>query len=160
MNKLRLIKDFYGKYNGVIRFNKNIIVAAIVTAVLDVIIVSSASLVYHANYLLISLISLIADFAIYNFIFIVLFFLDNKKRYQNPDGTKNKQKIKLDSIKLVTTLGLSEIAYLSTKFISTYLVFVYTRIDPSQISLTTTVLAWVLYLLTANIMIKKTEFFK
>lgn len=128
---------------------------------LDVIIVSNASRVYHANYILISLISLIADFAIFNFTFVVLFFMDNRKRYQNPDGTKNKKnKIKLDSIKLLTTLGLSEVAYLSTKFISTYLVFVYTKFHPSQISLTTTVLAWVLYLLTANIMIEKTEFFK
>ncbi|MEJ7640815.1 MAG: hypothetical protein WKF36_01330 [Candidatus Nitrosocosmicus sp.] len=94
MNKLRLVKDFYGKYDGVIRFNKDIILAAIITAVLDVIIVSNASLIYHANYLLISLVSLIADFAIFNLTFIVLFFMDNKKRYQNPDGTKNKQKNK------------------------------------------------------------------
>ena len=94
MNKLRLIKDFYGKYNGVIRFNKNIILAAIVTAVLDIIIVSTASLVYHANYLLISLISLIADFAIYNFTFIVLFFVDNKKRYQKPRWNQKQTKDK------------------------------------------------------------------
>ena len=72
--------------------NKNIILAAIVTAVLDVIIVSNASRVYHANYILISPISLIADFAIFNFTFVVLFFMDNRKRYQNPDGTKNKKK--------------------------------------------------------------------
>lgn len=59
-----------------------------------------------------------ADFAIFNLIFIILFYLENKQRYLKSDGTKDKQKLRQDSLKLVTTLGLSEIVYLFTKFVS------------------------------------------
>lgn len=154
-----LILNFYNRYKELVRFNRNIIVSAIITAISDIFIVTLASALHPNNYLLVSLLSLFADFAIYNFIFIILFFTGNRDRYIDKNGNKNTQKIKSDSLKLLTALGLSEIAYLSTKFVSTYAMFSYNKIEPSQISLITTVIAWILYLVTANIMIKKTRFF-
>ena len=100
-----------------------------------------------------------ADFAIFNLIFIILFYLEKKQRYLKSDGTKDNQQLRQDSIKLVTTLGLSEIVYLFTKFVSTYLFFEFSQINSSEISIITTVIGWILYA-TANIMIKKTKFFK
>ncbi len=64
---------------------------------------------------MVSLVSLIADFAIFNTTFVALFYYGNKDRYMRDNGTKDSHKLKQDSIKLVTTLGLSEIAYLSNK---------------------------------------------
>lgn len=160
MNLWSLINNFYLKYKNIIHFNKNILIAAIVTAILDIVIVVYLSLLYPGNSLLISLVSLIADFMIFNAAFVSLFYLDNKDRYFKEDGTKDSQKLKLDSIKLVTTLGLSEISYLSTKFGSTYLLFAYTVASPSQISIATTVLGWITYLVVANVMVKKTGFYK
>jgi|1185.fasta_scaffold185441_1 hypothetical protein len=160
MSHWKLINDFYIKYKNIIHFNKNILIAAIVTAILDVVIVVYTSLLYPNNSLLVSMVSLIADFAIFNTTFIALFYFNNKGRYVIDDGTKDSQKLKQDSIKLVTTLGLSEIAYLSTKFVSTYIFFTCAVASPSQISVITTVLAWIMYLVVANLMIKKTGFFK
>ncbi len=39
MSSLKLINNFYIKYKSIIHFNKNILIAAIVTAILDVVIV-------------------------------------------------------------------------------------------------------------------------
>ena len=154
------IKKSYSKYRDTISFNKNIIIAAIITAIADVFIVNHASTIYHTNYLLISVISLVADFAIFNIFFIVLYFLDNRSKYVNPeDGTKNKQKIKQDLKKLVTIIGLAEISYLATKFLSTYLIFESTSIDPALISIITTVLAWIFYIIIANIMARRQKLF-
>ena len=160
MNHNGLINKFYSKYRDIIHFNKNFLIASIITALLDVVIVTYASITYAGNNLLISIISLTADFAIFNLIFIILFYLENKQRYLKSDGTKDKQQLRQDSIKLVTTLGLSEIVYLFTKFVSTYLFFEFTQINSSEISIITTVIGWILYATTANIMIKKTKFFK
>lgn len=118
--EINSIKKYYSKYKDIISFNKNIIIAAIVTA--DIFIVNYASIIYITDYLIISVISLVADFLIYNVSFIILYFTDNKSKYINPDGSKNNQKIKQD-LKLITIIGLAEISYLVTKFNLTYVIF-------------------------------------
>jgi len=160
MSPRNLINNFYVKYKNVIHFNKNILIAAIVTAILDMLIVVYTSLLYPDNSLLVSIVSLVADFAIFNTTFVTLFYFGNKVKYEIEDGTKDSQKLRPDSIKLVTTLGLSEISYLSTKFVSTYIFFTYSIAKSSQISVITTALGWIMYLVVANLMIKKTGFFK
>ncbi|HEY6535707.1 MAG TPA: hypothetical protein VIY08_07940 [Candidatus Nitrosocosmicus sp.] len=155
-----LIINFYNKYKELIHFNKNIVTSAIITAVIDIFIVRLGYFLYSNNSFAISLISLIADFTIYNFIFILLFFECNKHKYKNDDGTKKIQKIKKDFINLLTTIGLSELAYLSIKFSSTYSIFLYLKIDPLEISLISTILAWIAYLTIANIMVKRNDFIR
>lgn len=155
------IKKSYSKYKDIISFNKNIIIAAIITAIADVFIVKYAFMLYPTNYLLISIISLVADFIIFNFSFITFYFIDNKSKYVNQDGSKNKQKIKQDLKKLLTIIGLAEISYLITKFLSTFIIFesLSFSIDPSLISIITTILAWVFYIVIANIMARKQKLF-
>ena len=126
---------------------------------IDVLIVSYAVTLYPNGHFLISAISLIADFAIYNALFIVLFFVDNRKRHVDAGGKRNKQKIKEDGKKLITALGVSEFGYFTTKFLSTYIMFAYTLLRGSQISIITTILAWLNYLTSSNILIKKQHFF-
>jgi hypothetical protein len=153
------IRKSYSKYRDIISFNKNIIIAAIITAIADVFIVNYVSILYPKNYLLISVISLVADFAIYNIFFIIFYFIDNRFKYINLDGTKNKQKIKQDLKKLITIIGFAEISYLATKFLSTYVVFESFSIDPSLISIITTVLGWIFYIIIANMMARRQKLF-
>lgn len=160
MNLIGIINNFYGKYKDLIQFNKNFLIAGIIAAVLDVVIVTYAAIVFAGNYPLISIISLVTDFAVFNLTFIGLFYVDNNKRYLKPDGTRDKQKLRQDSFKLVTTLGLSEIVYLVTKVTSTYLFFKYIKVNSSEISIITTIIGWILYTAAANIMIKRTRFFE
>jgi hypothetical protein len=153
--KLYSIYKFYSKYREIISFNKNIIIAAIINAIANIFIVNYASIIYVTNYLLISVISIIADFLIYNVSFIILYLIDNRSKYVNPDGSKNNQKIKQDLKKLITIIGLAEISYLATKFLLTFIIFQSLSIDPSLISIITTVLAWIFYIIIANIMARK-----
>ena len=101
------------------------------------------------------------QYIIFNFSFITFYFIDNKSKYVNQDGSKNKQKIKQDLKKLLTIIGLAEISYLITKFLSTFIIFesLSFSIDPSLISIITTILAWVFYIVIANITARKQKLF-
>ena len=146
-----LIRDFYSKHRNSINYNKNLVIAAIITAIADIIIVTLSASILNENYLLISSISLVADFITFNSIFIILLYNDNIIK---------EEKLRQDSIKFLTTLGLSEISYLVTKFISTYLFFQFDQFDSTQISIATTALAWIWYILTSNILPKRTKILK
>ena len=154
--KLYSIYKFYSKYRDIISFNKDIIIAAIINAIANVFIVNYASIIYVTNFLLISIISIVADFLIYNVSFIILYLMDNRSKYVNhEDGNMNSQKIKQDLKKLITIIGFAEISYLGTKFLSTFISFQSLSINPSLISIITTALAWIFYLIIANIMARK-----
>lgn len=143
-----LIKDFYIKYRNVIHYNKILGISAIITAIADIAIVTLSASIFYENHLLISSISLVADFIVFNSIFVVLLCKDNLIK---------KERLRQDSIKLLTTLGLSEITYLVTKFTATYLFFQFIQLDSAQISIATTMLAWVLYIITSNILAKRAK---
>ena len=91
---------------------------------------------------------MVADFIVFNSIFIVLLYKDNIIK---------KESLRQDSIKFLTTLGLSEITYLVTKFTTTYLFFRFIQLDSAQISIATTILAWILYIIASNILAKRTK---
>lgn len=142
-----LIKDFYIKYRNIIHYNKNLAISAIITAIADIAIVSLSASIFE-NYLLISSISLVADFIVFNSIFVVLLYKDNILK---------KERLRQDSMKFLTTLGLSEITYLVTKFTTTYMFFQFIELDSAQISIATTMVAWILYIITSNILAKRTK---
>jgi hypothetical protein len=154
------IKTFYYKYRNIILFNKNLILAGIITAVADIFIVHYASSIFVSNYLIISGISLVGDFLIYNILVIIFYFFDNRSQYINSYGIKNKQKLKQDLKKLITVIGFAEISYLTTKFFSTFIIFELFLENPSLISVITTLLAWILYITIANIMARNQKLFR
>jgi len=153
------IKTSYYKYRNTILFNKSLILAGIIAAVADIFIVNYASRLFVSNYLIISGISLVGDFLIYNILFISFYFFDNRSQYINSYGIKNKQKIKQDLKKLITVIGFAEISYIITKFFSTFIIFELFLENPSVISVITTLLAWILYIIIANIMAKNRKLF-
>lgn len=152
------IKNFYKKHKYIILFNKNIFVAAIITAILDIFIVNHAALVFTTNYVLISSVSLAADFTIYNASFIILYFIDNTGRSQNFDR-KNIQKLRYSFGKIITVIGFAEISYLFAKFLSTYLIFEFVILYAFIISIITTLFAWIFYVIIANIMARRKKLF-
>ena len=153
------IKNFYKKHKYIILFNKNIFVAAIITAILDIFIVNHAALVFTTNYVLISSVSLAADFTIYNASFIILYFIDNTGRSQNFDCRKNIQKLRYNLGKIITIIGFAEISYLFAKFLSTYLIFEFVILYAFIISIITTLFAWIFYVIIANVMARRKKLF-
>jgi hypothetical protein len=147
---------YYAKYKNLIFFNKNIIISSIITGIINIIIVQYISILFHGDPIILSFVSVAVDFAIYNVFFLILYFLvDNRKRYFNAEDSKNKSKARTTALRLVTTLGISEISYLSTKFLSSYLLFDTMNIEASTVSLITTIIAWVVYIITVNLLVRK-----
>ncbi len=72
--KTQLLYQFYNKYRQIFQFNKNIIIAAIITGDIDIFIVSFVSVVYSNNYFVISMVSLVTDlqFTILHLLFYIL----------------------------------------------------------------------------------------
>lgn len=160
MRLVCLVKDYYYNYKNIIDFNKNIIVSAIVTAICDIIILAMASSIFASNHLEIATLSLVCDFIIFNSLFMILFYLNWNKKREQITSDPREESIKLIIFRLVSTLGISEISYLVTKFASTYLLLYYSsNLDSSQVSIITTILAWFLYLSSANIMAGRTKLF-
>ncbi|VFJ13832.1 hypothetical protein [Candidatus Nitrosocosmicus franklandus] len=143
-----LIKEFYTKNRNFINYNKNLVISAIITAIVDIVIVTLSALTFIENYLLISSISLVADFITFNSIFVILLYRDNIIK---------KERLRQDSMKFLTTLGVAEISYLITKFLTTYLFFQLIKFDSAQISISTTALAWICYIVISNILAKRTK---
>jgi len=159
--KQQSIKRFYDKYRELILFNKNIIIAAIASSIADAIVVHFSAESISSS-ILVSLLSIITDTGVYLAAFACLFYIDNRKKYIDLfTGRKDSSRFRRDARKIVTTLGVSEVVYMIVKFASIYLMLQANEVAPPpyQIALLTTLLAWVFYIVTANLMIKAQKLF-
>lgn len=155
-----LIKDYYYNYKNIVDFNKKIIVSAIIAAICDMIILAIASNIFANNLLETAIVSLVGDFLIFNSLFMFLFYLDLRKKREQIRLGSTEWSIKSMILKLVSTLSISEISYLVTKFVSTYLLLYHSSdLDSSQISIITTIVGWLFYLSSVNIMARRTKLF-
>lgn len=130
------IKQFYVKYQEVILFNRNIIIAAVASIIADAVVVHySAEAI--SNDILVSLISIITDTGIYLAAFACMFYIDNrrKKYIDVVTGKRDSSRLKHDARKIVTALGVSELVYIITKFISIYLLLQTMAASPYQVAL-------------------------
>ena len=153
------IQQFYAKYRELILFNKSIIVAAIVSIIADAIVVQYAA-ESITNDILVSIFSMITDSGVYLATFAGLFYIDNRKKYINTvTGKRDSNRFKQDAKKIVTSLGVSEVVYMIVKFTSIYLLLQANIAPPYQIAMLTTLLAWVFYIATVNLMVKAQKLF-
>lgn len=153
------IKQFYVQYQEVILFNKNIIIAAVASIIADAGVVHySAEAI--SNDILVSLISIITDTGVYLAAFACMFYIDNRKKYIDIlTGKRDSSRLKHDARKIVTALGVSELVYIITKFISIYLLLQTNAASPYQVAMLTTLVAWVFYIITANLMVRVQKLF-
>jgi hypothetical protein len=151
---------FYAKYRDVILFNKNIIIAAIASVIADALVVQYA---FEAigNDIIVSIFSIITDTGVYLATFAGVFMIDNRNRYLDQAiGKRDSAKFKSDMKKIVATLGVSEVVYIIVKFTSIYALLQSGIAPPYQIAIFTTLLAWMFYIVTANVMIRWQRLFK
>lgn len=155
-----LIKDYYCIYKNTIDFNKNIIISAIVTAICDIIILTMAISFFVDNYLNMAIVSLAGDFLIFNSLFMFLFYQNWNKRKRKIEIPTSEWHVKSMIHRLVTTIGVAEVSYLVTKFSLTYLLLDHTDVmDSTQVSVISTLIAWFVYITSANVMARRTNLF-
>ena len=78
----KFLISFYKKYRETILMNKNLLIAGIIGFLASVVIAELYS-TYSPNTVLTSTITVLVGFIIYKISFIVLFHIDNKRKYTN-----------------------------------------------------------------------------
>ena len=92
--------------------------------------------------------------------FAGLFYVDNRKKYFDAvTGRSDSNRFRQDTKKIANALGVSETVYIIVKFTSIYLLLQADAAPPYQIAMLTTLLAWVLHIVTANLMEKAQKLF-
>ena len=153
--------QFYANYREVILFNKNIIIAAIASIIADAIVVQYAFDSITSNNIIVSVLSIITDTGVYLATFAAMFLIDNRNRYAGAaTGKKDSARFKRDVKKLVAALGVSEVVYIAAKFASIYVLLQSSVAPPYQVAMLTTLLAWIFYVITANMMMRWQRLFR
>lgn len=93
--------------------------------------------------------------------FAVMFLIDNRNKYVDAAmGKKDSVRFRSDIKKIVTTLGVSEVIYIIVKFTSIYVLLQASIAPAYQVAIFTTLLAWVFYLIAANVMMRWQKLFR
>jgi hypothetical protein len=154
------LKQFYSKYRELIRFNRNILISAIASIIADAIVVGYLAAIANSA-IVVSISSIVTDTGVYVATFALVFYIDNKKRYlDSATGKKDSTKFNQDLKKIITTLGISELVYITAKFTSIYLLLQIDAVAPYQTAMITTLIAWVFYIATANAISRQQNLFK
>jgi len=138
------------------KLNKNILIAFAVSIIFSAIV--AQSLVEQEDYLNTTY-TLIFDYVFYFSTFGGLYYLDNRKKYLLKSGETDKEKLKHDLIKIITSLGIAEVVYTIARWILQYY-FLSINYDPYLASIISQVISTVIYMIVVNLSVKMTRLYK
>src|SRR3989338_7312637 len=133
--------------------NKNILIA--ITASITISAIAAHMLSEQADYL-IPTYTLLVDHTIYFSTFGSLYYLDNRKKYLLES---DKSKLKHDLIKIITSLGISEIIYSIARWFLQYY-FLTINYDAYLASIVSQIISIIIYLAVINLSVKMTRLYK
>ena len=143
-----LQKYFMLNKNLLIAFTASIIISAIVAHLLS----------DQADYLNTTY-TLLVDYVIYFSTFGGLYYLDNRKKYLLSSGETDKSKLKHDLIKIITSLGIAEVAYTITRWFLQYY-FLNINYDAYVASIISQIISIIICLVVINLSVKMTRLYK
>ena len=134
-----------------LQINRNFIICFIFSSMISAMVAQTlANYESHLN----TTITIGVGYGVYFMIFSFLFYLDNKKRYMN----MNRNLIRKELFKLISSFGIGEIVYLVIRWPTLYY-FLEVNMEPFIASLISEVLATVLYMFTVTVFLRKTKTF-
>jgi len=136
--------------------NKNIFIA--ITASIIISAITAHLLSEQADYL-IPTYTLLVDHTIYFSTFGSLYYLDNRKKYLLDSGETDKSKLKHDLIKIITSLGISEVIYSIARWFLQYY-FLTINYDAYLASISSQIISIIIYLVVINLSVKMTRLYK
>ena len=134
-----------------LQINRNFLICFIVSASLSAIV--SQVLSDYENHLN-TTITIIIGYVIYFGIFSVLFYWDNKTRYNQ----MNTNLIKKELIKLISSFGIGEVGYLGVRW-PTFYYFLEIGIEPYLASLASEIIATACYMAIVTFFLRGTKTF-
>ena len=144
------------KYHEYFMLNKNILIAFSASIIISVIVAHTLS--EQADYLNTTY-TLLVDCIIYFSTFGGLYYLDNRKKYLLESGQTDKLKLKHDLIKIITSLGISEVVYTIARWFLQYY-FLTLQYDAYLASIVSQVISIIICLIVINLSVKMTRLYK
>jgi hypothetical protein len=144
------------KYHKYFMLNKNILIAFAASITVSAIVAHILS--EQADYLNTTY-TLLVDYVIYFSTFGGLYYLDNRKKYLLESGQTDKSKLKHDLIKIITSLGISEVVYTIVRWFLQYY-FLTLHYDAYLASVVSQVISTIIYLVVINLSVKMTRLYK
>jgi len=135
-----------------LQINRNFLICFVISATLSAFIAELLS--DYENHLN-TTVTIAIGYVIYFSIFSILFYFDNKKRYEQ----MSKNKIKKELFKIVSSFGIGEIVYLAVRW-PTFYYFLKIDIEPFVASLISEIISTAAYMIMVTVFLKKTKTFK
>ncbi|MDX1596614.1 MAG: hypothetical protein R3327_06710 [Nitrosopumilaceae archaeon] len=146
----------FQKYKDYLKLNKNILTAFVAAFVVSAIFAQSiAEQEDHLN----TTYTTIVDFSVFFSTFAGMFYLDNRKKYRLESGQLDSPKLKHDLVRLVTSLGISEVVYTIVRWFFQYY-FLTLQYDPYLASVISQSIATIVYMIVVNLSVKLTRLYK
>ena len=147
------MKQKYKEYFGL---NKNILIAFAASIAISAVV--AQLLAGHEDYLNTTY-TLIVDYTVFFSVFGGLFYLDNRKKYKLKSGDTDKERLKSDLIKIVSSLGIGEVVYTIVRWILQYYLLTI-EYDPYIASLVSQGISTIVYMIVINLSVKLTGLYK
>ena len=154
----KLLNNFYKKYRETILINKNLLIAGIV-GFLTSAVIAELYAVYSPSTVLTSTITVLVGFIIYKISFIVLFHIDNKRKYTNRFSSQiNFNILKQIIKKMIFAWSIFDIINNVSRWIILYeLLLIGFR--PFEAAILSSIAASSLSYLSINIILRRTKIF-
>ena len=152
--------QFYQQYKDIILFNKNLVISGLCSLILTAIITQYYYYHTSSNNFEVSLISLLIEYVIETPIFVLLYYIDNKKIYVNPlTGEKNLSAVKTDLKKLFAVFSLSDVISAIALISFEFNLLQHTTVEPYQASVYSSLIAWAIFFVIVNISARSVRLF-
>jgi predicted neutral ceramidase superfamily lipid hydrolase len=154
----KLLNNFYKKYRETILINKNLLIAGIVGFLASAVIAELYA-TYSPSTVLTSTITVLVGFIIYKISFIVLFHIDNKRKYTNRFSSQiNFNILKQIIKKMIFAWSIFDIINNVSRWIILYeLLLIGFR--PFEAAILSSIAASSLSYLSINIILRRTKIF-
>ena len=144
------------KYKEYLKLNKNVFIAFAADIIVSAIV---AQLLVDQQDYLNTTFTLLADYATFFSVLGVLLYYDNRKKYKLESGKTDWPLLKVDLVKIVSSLGIAEVAYTIVRWIAQYYLLIIDY-DPYLASIIGQVIAIAVYLVVLNFFVKITKLYK
>ncbi len=144
------------KYKEYLKLNRNIFIAFAFDILVSSIV---AQLLTEQQDSLNATLTLMVDHAVFLSVLGILLYNDNRKKYKLDSGKTNWSLLKVDLVKMISALGISEIIYSIARWLPQYY-FLTIDYEPYLSSLIGQAIAIVVYLIAINSLVKITKLFR
>ena len=144
------------KYREYLKLNKNILIAFASSITISAI---AAQLLAGQQDYLNTTYTLVVDYVVYFSVFGGLYYLDNRKKYILKSGETDKEALRKDLIKIVSSLGIAEVVYTIVRWILQYYMLTIDY-DPYLASIASQGISTIVYMIVVNLSVKMTRLYK